>query len=119
MPRESENPKEPHPYEIRRLADAANGRILYGDFRGEELVVQAGHFTDDLALKTLVERVYSLHCRVVLEQYGWRCSRCHEVKRLQIHHRIYRSHGGTHGVDNLEPVCWDCHRAIHRLERSK
>ena len=28
----------------------------------------------------------------------------------EIHHRKYRSHGGTHRVANLEPVCRDCHK---------
>lgn len=106
-------------YEIRRLADTASGRIAYGAFRGDELVAEADHLTDDLALKILVERIYRLHCLIVLEQHGWTCSRCHEVKQLQIHHKTYRSHGGTHMIDNLEPVCWDCHHVIHRLERSQ
>jgi 5-methylcytosine-specific restriction endonuclease McrA len=32
---------------------------------------------------------------------------------LQIHHRKFRSRGGTHRPENLEPVCWECHRRIH------
>jgi hypothetical protein len=55
----------------------------------------------------------------VLKQHDWRCARCRRPCRLQIHHRRYRSHGGTHRVENLEPVCWDCHKIIHKLERSK
>ena len=31
----------------------------------------------------------------------------------------YRSHAGTHLVENLEPVCWDCHRVIRETERSE
>ena len=37
---------------------------------------------------------------------------------LEIHHREYRAHGGTHRTENLEPVCRDCHKLIHRTERS-
>jgi 5-methylcytosine-specific restriction endonuclease McrA len=47
------------------------------------------------------------------------CARCQFRRPLQIHHRKYRSHGGTHQVENLEPVCWDCHRLIHETERSE
>jgi uncharacterized protein YjcR len=77
-----------------------------------------------------IERIKSRRDRIAqfqteFEQYivrmieEWRCSRCRKTKRLQIHHRQYRSHGGTHRIENLEPVCSDCHRLIHKLERSK
>jgi hypothetical protein len=26
--------------------------------------------------------------------------------------------GGTHRIENLEPVCWNCQKVIQRLERS-
>ena len=107
-------------YEIRRLPESdCKGRLAYGAFSGEELVVQSRHLIEDLALQALVRDVYQLHSIQALEQHGWRCARCRSVRRLQIHHLRYRSHGGTHRVENLEPVCWDCHKLIHKLERSK
>jgi 5-methylcytosine-specific restriction endonuclease McrA len=54
-----------------------------------------------------------------MEQHGWRCARCRASRHLEIHHRKYRSHGGTHRIENLEPVCRDCHKLIHRQERSQ
>ena len=104
-------------YEIRPVA-SGSGKIAFGAFHGDELVFLAEHATEDLALGTLVREVYKLNSLEVLKQHGWRCARRCCARRLQIHHRRYRSHGGTHKIDNLEPVCWDCHKRIHKLERS-
>jgi hypothetical protein len=107
-------------YDVRQLSPVGRGGgVAYGAFEGDELVAEAAHLVDELALEILVREVYRLHCLEVLRRHGGRCARCHRAKRLQIHHRRYRSHGGTHRVENLEPVCWDCHKAIHKLERSK
>ena len=107
-------------YEIRRIPENdCKGRCAYGAFSGEALIVQCSHFIEGVALQEVVREVYQLHSIQVLEQHGWRCARCRRARRLQIHHRRYRSHGGTHTIDNLEPVCWDCHKLIHKLERSK
>jgi|ERR1035441_1703471 hypothetical protein len=54
-----------------------------------------------MALKALVERVYVLHSRIAIERHDWRCAGCRSCRRLQIHYRKYRSHGGTHRVENL------------------
>ena len=104
-------------YEIRSVG-ANDGKVAYGAFRAEELVTVAEHATEDLALDVLVREVYKLNSLEVLKQHGWRCARCRSARRLQIHHRRYRSHGGSHQIDNLEPVCRDCHKLIHRQERS-
>jgi 5-methylcytosine-specific restriction endonuclease McrA len=107
-------------YEVRQLHHRdRTGQITYAAFRGDELVAEAAHCTDELALRILVREVYKIHCLEVLRRSGGRCSRCHSHRRLQIHHRKYRSHGGSHRVENLEPVCWDCHKLIHRLEQSQ
>ena len=106
-------------YEIRQMPDDHPGRVTYGAFLGEDLIVETSYPTDELALEILVREVYRIHSLEVLRQNGGRCARCRSSRRLQIHHRRYRSHGGTHRIDNLEPVCRDCHHVIHRLERSK
>jgi hypothetical protein len=107
-------------YEVRQLDYRdRESRVAYGTFVGDELITEAAGATDELALQVLVRQVYRLHSLKTLAQYEGRCARCHRVKRLQIHHRQYRSHGGTHRLENLEPVCWDCHHVIHALERSK
>jgi len=105
-------------YEVRELP-AERGIVTVAAFDGTELVVKASGRAEWIALRALVHRVYLLHSRIVMEQHGWRCARCRSHRALQPHHRKYRSHGGTHIVENLEPVCWDCHRLIHQLERSK
>ena len=105
-------------YEVRELPPE-RGQVTLGAFDGTTLIEKAVGRAEWIALKTLVNRVLMLHSRTVLENHGYQCARCRSRRQLQIHHRKYRSHGGTHQVDNLEPVCWDCHRAIHRLERSK
>lgn len=74
--------------------------------------------TERPALKALVESVYRLHCGKILKEYGGRCSRCRRIAH-HVHHKRYRSHGGTHEIENLEPVCWDCHRMIHEFEHSQ
>ena len=105
-------------YEVRLLSNDS-GRVRLGAFDGGTLVAEASGVVEWLALENLVERVYQIHSRRALERCEWRCARCRRANRLQIHHRRYRSHGGTHEVDNLEPVCWQCHRLIHQIERSQ
>ena len=43
--------------EVRRLQEGAtDGRVVYGAFRGDELIAEAAHLTDDLALQVLVRK---------------------------------------------------------------
>ena len=105
-------------YEIRELP-SERGLVTIGAFDGENLVAKASGRAEWLALRAVVGRVLSLHSAIALKQHEGRCARCRLRRPLQIHHRRYRSHGGTHRVENLEPVCWDCHRLIHETERSE
>ena len=46
----------------------------------------------------------------------WHCEICGKqdyIQRLQIHHKKYRSLGGTDNIENLQCLCWDCHFKIH------
>jgi HNH endonuclease len=104
-------------YEIRELP-LERGLVTVGAFEGDRLVMKGFGRTDFLALGALVHGVYMLHSRKAMEQSSWLCARCRSLRRLEIHHRKYRSHGGTHRIENLEPVCRDCHKLIHRTERS-
>jgi rRNA maturation endonuclease Nob1 len=105
--------------EIRRIG-GASAKVSYGAYDADgNLVAEATHAIEDLALEFLVKKVYQVHSVQALKDNNWRCARCRGAMRLQIHHRRYRSHGGTHRVENLEPVCAGCHKVIHRLERSK
>ena len=105
-------------YEIRELP-SYRGLVSLAAFNGREMIAKASGRVEWLALKSLVDRIYHMHCAVVLKEHRGCCARCRCRRPLQIHHRKYRSHGGTHTVDNLEPVCWDCHRLIHETERSE
>lgn len=88
-------------------------------YDGEHLVAEQAHADLGMALAALVDAIYRRNREQVMERYGWRCARCGRTAALQIHHRRFRSHGGTHRVENLEPVCWPCHGGIHKHERSK
>jgi hypothetical protein len=99
-------------YEIRALP-ARTGLFCFGAFDGCSVVAQITDADDRVALRRLVEVVYGIHSRRVLAAYRWRCAHCRRSRPLEIHHKRSRSLGGTHRVENLEPVCWDCHRRIH------
>ena len=105
-------------YEVREIR-ADRGGVTLGAFEGNRLILKTRGIVEWIALEHLVDNIYRMHSRKALEQHGWRCARCRRNRPLQIHHRRYRSHGGTHQIENLEPVCWDCHRVIHELERSQ
>ena len=42
-----------------------------------------------------------------------RCMYCGSTENLQMHHIIYRSHGGPDTDDNLICLCWRHHAAVH------
>src|SRR5258708_39409703 len=46
---------------------------------------------------------------------GRRCCICRRFRptKLQVHHIIERSQGGTHDEDNLIVVCFSCHSDVH------
>lgn len=56
----------------------------------------------------------------VLVRDGFRCvvCGCRETKDnpLQMHHIKYKCHGGGATVENLETLCCDCHRALHKMD---
>jgi hypothetical protein len=105
-------------YDVRDLPPE-RGLCTVGAFEGERLVAKAVGRAEFMALRALVQGVLFIHSRKAMKQHGWRCTRCRSSGRLEVHHRKYRSHGGTHRVENLEPVCRDCHKLIHQQERSQ
>jgi hypothetical protein len=95
-----------------------NRKVSFGAFRGEELIAKATHLITNWRSSCPSAKSTKLHSIEALEHHGWSCARCHGSRRLQIHHRRFRSHGGTPPHRNLEGVCCDRHIVIHRLERS-
>ena len=49
----------------------------------------------------------------ILKRDGWHCQECGRSHNLQVHHNLFRSHGGEDSEDNLITLCADCHRAKH------
>ncbi len=52
----------------------------------------------------------------VLDRDGYRCQSRQKVehdKVLQVHHKVFRSQGGTDTPDNLVTLCRKCHAGLH------
>jgi hypothetical protein len=45
------------------------------------------------------------------------CSRCGSDYKVEIHHIVFRSWGGSSLPDNLEPLCQGCHDYQHAKEQ--
>ena len=71
---------------------------------------------------------------VLCERFGFRCPLCGiavgdvypekggrggmrarpgQTVRLQLHHRLELSCGGDNTIENILPLCWDCHSDVH------
>jgi 5-methylcytosine-specific restriction endonuclease McrA len=53
----------------------------------------------------------------IMERDNWRCQFCGTRSNLQVHHIIYRSHGGPDSENNLITACVTCHEEIHLCKR--
>jgi 5-methylcytosine-specific restriction endonuclease McrA len=42
-----------------------------------------------------------------------RCQLCGSMQQLEVHHRVFRSHGGKDAEENLVTLCHSCHSALH------
>ena len=51
--------------------------------------------------------------RAKRKQVGWRCQRCGERKRLDVHHKTY-IRLGREKLNDLEALCRECHRKEHK-----
>ena len=53
---------------------------------------------------------------MVLNRDGYKCQCCkgkHKDSKLEVHHIVFRSQGGSDDADNLITLCHTCHRALH------
>lgn len=53
---------------------------------------------------------------MVLNRDGYKCHICKNKKkgvRLEVHHIVFRSNGGSNEADNLITLCHDCHKKLH------
>lgn len=56
---------------------------------------------------------------MVLNRDGYKCQYCkgkHKDSKLEVHHIIFRSQGGSDEADNLITLCHTCHKALHSGE---
>jgi hypothetical protein len=103
--------------EIRELP-SERGLVTFGAFDGPNLVAKASGRVE--CLRCAPSSIACTRFPTVWPSSAWGPLRPLPIpSALQIHHRRYRSHGGPHRLENLEPVCWDCHRLIHETERSR
>ena len=57
---------------------------------------------------------FSSRKEAVLHRDNYTCQLCGKKNvRLEVHHIIYRSQGGTDDENNLITLCEDCHSAVH------
>lgn len=46
------------------------------------------------------------------------CTNCGATERLEVHHIVPAEVGGTHALDNLQILCFKCHRTEHGCDMS-
>jgi hypothetical protein len=54
--------------------------------------------------------------RLILDEIGQALRRVKEKRDAVVG---FLAHGGTHRIENLEHVRWDCHKMIHKPERAQ
>ena len=53
---------------------------------------------------------------MVLNRDGYTCQCCkgkHKDRKLEVHHIVYRSQGGSDEAENLITLCHTCHKGVH------
>jgi 5-methylcytosine-specific restriction endonuclease McrA len=50
--------------------------------------------------------------RLKIDNYS--CTKCNSQDRVQVHHIISVSRGGSHAMNNLITLCGPCHQKQHR-----
>ena len=54
----------------------------------------------------------------ILVRDSWRCQNCGGMQRLEVHHQLFRSHGGADDPNNLITLCGECHKVVHDVGHS-
>lgn len=60
-----------------------------------------------------VDTVWLTQRKAALERDEHRCVRCTSSFRLTVHHKLPRSSGGKHDLENLITLCMKCHTWVH------
>lgn len=53
-------------------------------------------------------------CKDKIREAGNKCQRCPSTDRLEVHHIIALSRGGTNHTFNLIVLCYSCHNKRHK-----
>jgi len=62
-----------------------------------------------LSSEHFTKEQFALLCHV----YGHRCLACGEIKPLCADHIVSLSIGGSDGIENIQPLCWNCNSVKH------
>jgi 5-methylcytosine-specific restriction endonuclease McrA len=74
----------------------------------------SGELSKTARVKLSQEDYRELH-QQILRRDGWRCQLCGSMQKLEVHHVMFRSHGGDDSDENLITLCVACHlRSHHR-----
>ena len=58
--------------------------------------------------------VMQMHREHALVRDKYTCQCCGKRNcRVEAHHIVFRSNGGSDSLDNLITLCEDCHKAVH------
>lgn len=82
-------------------------------------VLQVWSTTKERVIDLLVEKMYKERSRELFKRADYRCNHCGELKPLQAHHKIFRSHGRSDALSNLVALCADCHERTHKERKPK
>ena len=67
-----------------------------------------------MPLRSQVDSIISEPLRLqILKRDSWRCQLCGSMQQLEVHHLVFRSHGGKDIDENLLTLCHSCHSAVH------
>lgn len=80
---------------------------------GKGIVPVARGASEARVIAALVQLVLVHNRAAAAKKAGYCCQRCGSFGPAHGHHIEYRSHGGTHEVDNQEWLCYVCHQKEH------
>lgn len=93
----------------------ASSRVNPGevDLGGAECSIVEHGKSEEEALEALIRLMYKTRSGIVLERASYRCERCGGLEPLEVHHKVFRSHGRSDALSNLQALCNTCHAKIH------
>lgn len=71
------------------------------------------NFYDDYD-EYLEHPIYRLIRKEAIAKAKWRCTNCNEHKAAEVHHLKYPEWGHFDVLENLMPICHECHRKKHK-----